>query len=241
MKNVLLIARRELASYLRTPSGFVIAAAVLLVDGLLFNAYAVGSTAKLSSKVLQDFFYFAAGTTMIASVLMSMRLLAEERASGTMALLLTSPLREWEIIAGKFLSALLFLSGMTLLTLYMPALIFINGKVSLGHIAAGYSGLLLLGASTLSLGLLGSSLARNQLVAGVLGAALVVGMLLCWMLARIVDDPIKPVLKYVALFDQHFRPFQRGMVRLSDIVFFLTVVWFSLLASTRALQTQRGQ
>jgi ABC-2 type transport system permease protein len=239
MKNVLLIARRELASYLRTPSGYVIAAAVLLVDGLLFNSYAVGSTAKLSSKVLQDFFYFAAGTTMIASILMSMRLLAEERASGTIALLFTSPLREWEIIAGKFLSAFLFLSALTLLTLYMPGLIFIHGKVSIGHIAAGYSGLLLLGGSTLAIGMLGSSLARNQLVAGVLGAALVVAMLLCWMLARIVDDPIKPVLKYLALFDQHFRPFQRGLLRLSDVVFFATVIWLSLLASTRALQSQR--
>ncbi len=241
MKSALLIARRELAAYVRTPSGYVIMAAVLLVDGLLFNAFAVGSTAKLSSKVLQDFFYFAAGTTMIASVLVSMKLLAEERAAGTMALLFTSPLREWEIIVGKFLSALLFLSVLTLLTAYMPALIFINGKVSLGHIAAGYFGLLLLGASTLSLGLLGSALARNQLVAGVLGAAFVVALLACWMLARIVDDPIKPVLRYLALFDQHFRPFQRGMLRLSDVVFFVSVVWFSLLAATRVLQNQRWQ
>jgi len=239
MKNTVLIAKRELGGYLRTPGGWVIAAAVLLVDGLLFNGFAVGSGAKLSAKVLQDFFYFTAGTTMIASVLIAMRLLAEERASGTLALLFTSPLREHEIVAGKFLSALVFLSALTLATLYMPALIFINGKVSVGHIAAGYGGLLMLGASTLSLAMLGSAMARNQLVAGVLGAAFVVGLLLCWMLARVVDDPFKPVLRYLALFDQHFRPFQRGLLRLSDVVFFASVVWFSLLATTRVLQNER--
>lgn len=239
MNNVLLIAHRELGGYLRTPAGWIIAAAVLLVDGLLFNAYAVGSTAKLSSRVLQDFFYFAAGTTMIAAVLISMRLLAEERARGTLALLFTSPLREYEIVAGKFLSALLFLGGITLLSVYMPALIFVHGKVSLGHIAAGYGGLLLLGAASLALGMLGSAMARNQLVAGVLGAAFVVGLLLCWMLARIVDDPIKPVLRYLAMFDQHFRPFQRGMLRLSDVVFFVSVVWIALLGTTRVLHNER--
>ena len=241
MSHILLIARRELASYLRSPGGYLIVAAVLLVDGLMFNSFAVGSGAKLSARVLQDFFYVTSGTTMIAAVLLSMRLLAEERQSGTLALLFTSPVREHEIIIGKFLAALFFLLSITLLTMYLPALILIRGKVSWGHIGAGYLGLGLLGAATLSIGVLGSTLARNQLVAGVLTATFVVGLLLCWLLARIADAPIKSVLSYLAMFDQHFRPFQRGMLRLSDVVFFISVIYFSLLASTRALQNQRWQ
>ena len=241
MSHILLIARRELASYLRSPGGYLIVAAVLLVDGLMFNSFAVGSGAKLSARVLQDFFYVTSGTTMIAAVLLSMRLLAEERQSGTLALLFTSPVREHEIIIGKFLAALFFLLSITLLTMYLPALILIRGKVSWGHIGAGYLGLGLLGAATLSIGVLGSTLARNQLVAGVLTATFVVALLLCWLLARIADAPIKSVLSYLAMFDQHFRPFQRGMLRLSDVVFFFSVIYFALLASTRVLQNQRWQ
>lgn len=241
MKNILLVAKRELAGYLRSPSGYVIAAAVLLVDGLLFNSFAVGSTAKLSSKVLQDFFYVSAGTTMIASVLISMRLLAEERQAGTLALLFTSPLREHEIVLGKFLSAFVFLLGITLASVYLPALLFIHGKVSVGHIAGGYLGLGMLGGATLSIGVLGSALARNQLVAGVLSATLIVALLLCWLLARIADAPFKDVLSYLALYDQHFRPLQRGLLRLSDVVFFASVIYFSLLAATRVLQGERWQ
>lgn len=234
-----LIAKRELGSYLRTPSGWVIAGIVLLIDGLLFNAFAIGSKAKLSTDVLQDFFYFASGTTMIAAILLSMRLVAEERAAGTLPLLLTSPVRERDVVLGKYLSALIFLSGMTLATAYMPALIFVNGKVSLGHVASGYLGLLLSGASALAIGTLGSTLARNQLVAGVLSAAMLVTLLLCWMLARIADAPVAQVIKYLALFDQHFRPLQRGVLQFSDLVYFASVIYLSLLAAVHALRAER--
>lgn len=234
-----LIARRELSTWLRTPAGWIIAAAVLLIDGLLFNAFAVGSAAKLSTQVLQDFFYFTAGTTMIAGVLLSMRLLAEERQAGTLPLLLSAPVSEGQIITGKFLSAFTVLSALTLATAYMPALIFLNGKVSVGHIAGGYLGLLLLGGTTLAIGTLGSALGRTQLVAGVLSAAMVVALLLCWILARVTDAPLKDVLKHMAMFDAHFRPFQRGLLRLSDVVFFVTVGWLALRGATGALRQER--
>ena len=79
------------------------------------------------------------------------------------------------------------------------------------------------------------------MVAGVLSATFIVALLLCWLLAKITDPPVKSVLSYLALFDQHFRPLQRGMLRASDVVFFLSVVYFSLLASVRVLQSQRWQ
>jgi ABC-2 type transport system permease protein len=81
MRNVWLIVRRELAAYVCTPSGYVIAASILLINGLLFNARAVGDSPRLSSDVLQQFLIDAGGTTMLAAVLFSMRLLAEERSA----------------------------------------------------------------------------------------------------------------------------------------------------------------
>lgn len=238
-RATLLIARRELAAWLRAPSGWLIAAAVLLIDGLLFNAFAVGGGAKLSTQVLQDFFFFTAGTTMIASVLLSMGLIAGERQAGTLPLLLSAPIQETAIVLGKYLSALVVLSGLTLATAYMPALIFVHGKVSLGHIAGGYLGLLLLGGSTLAVGTLASSLGRNQLVAGVLSAVMITALLLCWMLARVTAPPVQGVLRAMALFDAHFKPFQRGLLRLSDVVFFASLTGLALSAATQVLRRAR--
>lgn len=241
MKNIGIIARRELAAYLRTPSGYLIAAATLLVQGLMFNTRALGHGAKLSSQVLQDFLRDSSGTTTVAAVLLAMRLFAEERQSGTLVLLYTSPVREAEIVLGKFLSALGVLSVVTLMSLYLPALIFVNGKVSLGHIAGGYFGLLCVGAATLALGVLGSALARNQLVAGVVGTVLVFVLFMSWGLSRVVDAPLGTIISYFSLYERHFFPFMRGLVQLSDIVYYASVVYVALLAATRVVQSQRWQ
>jgi ABC-2 type transport system permease protein len=241
VKNVAIIARRELGAYLRTPSGYLIAAATLLVQGLLFNTRALGGGAKLSSQVLQDFLRDSSGTTTVAAVLLAMRLFAEERQSGTLTLLYTSPVREVEIVMGKFLSALAVLAAVTLLSLYLPALIFVNGKVSIGHIAGGYLGLLCVGAATLALGVLGSALARTQLMAGVLASVFVFVLFLCWALSRVVDPPFGTIIGHFSLYEMHFYPFMRGLVQLSDLAYYGSIVYLALLSATRVVQSQRWQ
>ena len=129
MNTIFLIAKKELSSFLNTSWGVSIFAIILLLDGLLFNAFAMGSAPRYSADVLEDFFYFSSGTTMIAGILLTMRLLAEERQQGTESLLLTAPIQESSIVIGKFLGALSFLILITLATLYMPLLIQVNGKV----------------------------------------------------------------------------------------------------------------
>lgn len=241
MRNVFLIVGRELNAYLRTPSGYIIAASVLLVDGLLFNALAVGDEPRYSADVLQIFFANAAAMVMVAAVLFSMRFLAEERSRGTQVLLMTSPIREGEIVLGKFLASLVFLSVLIVLSLYLPALIFVNGKVSVGHIAAGYIGMILLGATTLAIGLFASSLVRNPFLGVLLAAVFVTLLELSWFVGSIADPPLTDLLAYLAPYRKHFRPFQKGLVQLSDIVFYFSVTYFFLFASTRALQSQRWQ
>jgi ABC-2 type transport system permease protein len=241
VRNIGIVARRELSGYLRTPSGYLIAAATLLVQGLLFNTRALGGGSKLSAQVLQDFLRDSSGTTTVCAVLFAMRLFAEERQSGTLVLLYTSPLREAEIVVGKFLSALAVLSVVTLLSLYLPALIFVNGKVSVGHIAGGYFGLLCVGAATLALGTLGSALSKNQLMAGVVSAVLIFVLFLCWQLSRVVDPPLGTILSHFSLYEKHFFPFMRGLVQVSDLVYYASIVYVSLLAATRVVQSQRWQ
>ncbi len=240
MTAVWLIARRELGAYLRTMSGYVIAAVVLFVDGILFNVRALGGEhAHLSTEVLSEFFFNSSGLIMAASVFLSMRLLAEERQSGTMALLASSPVREREIVLGKFLSALVFLTLMTLAGVFMPLLILVNGKLSLGHVAVGYLGLLLLGSASLAIGTLGSTLARSQLLAAIISGCLLVCLIVVWMLGTVTERPLSDVFLALALWGRHFPPFQAGIINLRDVVYYLAVTYFALFVSIRVLEARR--
>lgn len=238
MSAAFLIARRELRGYLRTMTGWIIAASVLLIDGLLFNAFALEGSRR-STDVLSRFFYFASGPTMVAAIFIAMRLLAEERQLGTLELLYASPVRDRDIVLGKFLGALAFLSGVTLATVYMPLLILVHGHISVGHLLAGYLGLLLLGAASLGLGTLGSALARTQVVAAILGAALLVSLLVAWLLASATEPPFSALFASIALWNAHFPSFQAGQVSLRDVAYYMLVTWVALFATTRVLEARR--
>ncbi len=238
MSKVLLIARREAYAYLRSPLGAVLIAAALLIDGLWF--YWKGLSEKqVSASVLQEFFYGASGTTMVIALLLAMRLVAEERQTGTMTLLNTAPLKDRQIVAGKFLATWLVIAVKTVLTLYMPLMIFVNGKVSVGHIVVGYAGLLLLGAAVTAIGLFASSLTRSQVIAIILGAAILVPLVLLWMVARSVDPPLNTFLAALAIHHDNFRPFMLGTLELQSIVYYFVVTYFFLLAATKVLEARR--
>jgi ABC-2 type transport system permease protein len=234
-----LIMRRELGAYLRSMTGYIIAAAVLVVDGILFNAFAMGGGEKRSGEVLALFFYFSSGTTMIASIFIAMRLLAEEKQTGTLVLLTSSAVRDREIVLGKFLSGWVFLALMTLLTVFMPALILVNGKISVGHVASGYIGLLLLGSATLAIGTFGSALAKTQVLAAIISGSMVVAMIIAWLVARVTEHPLSGVFVSLALYHRHFPPFQVGVIHLRDVVYYLAVTYFALFCATRVLEARR--
>jgi ABC-2 type transport system permease protein len=239
MNAILLIARRELGSYLRSMTGYIIAALVLVIDGLLFQAFVMGGPDRLSAEVLSNFFFISSGITMIASVFISMRLFAEERQTGTLVLLTSSPVHDWEIVLGKFLSAFVFLSGITLATVYIPALIFVNGKVSIGHMAAGYLGLILLGGAAIAIGTFGSALARTQVLAAIFSGVIVTALVICWLLAKVTERPFADIFTSLALWQRHFPPFQAGQVHLRDVFYYIAVIYLALFASTRVLEARR--
>ena len=239
MTAVLLIARRELGGYFRSMTGFVIAGLVLLIDGLLFNAFVLSGGEMYSADVLWNFFYISFGTTVIASVFISMRLVAEERQTGTLVLLTSSPVHDWEIIVGKYLSALAFLAIITIATIYIPALILVNGKVSVGHLAAGYLGLLLVGSATLAIGVFGSALARTQVLAAIISGVIVVSILIAHLVARVTDRPLKDMFMAVALYARHFPPFQAGAIHLRDVVYYVMVSYVALFAAVRVMEARR--
>lgn len=234
----MLITRRELQSYLRTMSGYIIIAVMLFIDGLLFNAFAVPGTAKKSSEVLADFFTLTSGITMVGAVFLSMRLIAEERQTGTVALLYSSPVHDLEIVLGKFLASFLFLCLFFAATLYMPALVAAYGKVSPGHIFAGYFGLMLVGATGLAIGTFGSALTRSQVVAAVLSGVMVLALTTAWLLGKVTDRPLTEIVTGLAWWG-HFDAFRVGVIHLKHVSYFVLVSFLALFAATRVLEARR--
>lgn len=239
MRGMSLVARRELAAYFNSYWGWVVIAVILFIDGLLFNAFAVGDQPKYSSKVIEDFFFFSFGCTVIASLPITMRLFAEEKQTGTMVLLDSAPLSRWQLVGGKYLSAMVVMAILVLSTLYMPALVFVNGKVSNGHIFAGYLGLMLVAAATVGIGTLGSAVSRNQIVAFIVSTLVLLFFVLAWRLAKVADPPLKDVISYFSLFDRHFRGFMEGKVSTESVIFYLSVAFGALLLSSRFMAVRR--
>lgn len=242
MKPVLLLARRELETFFNTWWGWSILALVLLLDGVLFNAFAVKlSEVRFSNDVLEDFFFFSSGTTMIAGVLLSMRSIAEERQTGTMVLMQTAPITDGQIVLGKFLGAFAFLTLITACTLYLPALVQLNGKVSWAQIFTGYTGLLMLGGVSLAMGTFGSSLTRHQLVAAMFASVMLTIFLMGWYISEEVDPPLTATVAYFALYEEHFESFQQGLLDWRSIFFFLSLMAGFLMMAVQVLKTRRFQ
>jgi ABC-2 type transport system permease protein len=239
MNATLLITRRELGAYFRSLTGYIIAAIMLLVDGLLFNVLALGGPDKLSAEVVSRFFFYTSGLAVIASIFLSMRLLAEERQTGTLVLLTSSPIQDYEIVLGKFLSAFIFLALVLACTIYMPLLVLVNGKISLGHLAAGYLGLLLIGGAALAIGTFGSAIARTQVLAVIFSASITLALVVCWMLGQVTERPLNDVFVALAFHGKHFPPFSSGSVHLRDVVYYLMVTYVALFAATRVMESRR--
>jgi ABC-2 type transport system permease protein len=241
MRAIRIIFRRELGTYLRSPFGWVIAAILLLIDGILFQGYAM-SGEQLSAIVLERYFYYASLMPLFGGVLLSFRLLSEERQNGSMVLLNTSPVRDSDIVLGKFFAALAFLAILLLLSLYMPLMIKVNGKITGAQIFVGYFGLLLCGAATLAIGMLGSALARQQLIAAVAAAAMVAIMCFIHLLSSKVDPPIHDALDQIDLWWVHYQyGFMKGVLNLKDVVYYVATTYFFLLLSIKTLEAKRWQ
>lgn len=239
MSTALLIARRELSSYFRSWLGPILVAAVLLADGILFY-WKIGLEQKLlSAEVLIQFFYNTSAPTMIAALLLTMRLLAEERQTGTLILLNTSPVKDRDIVIGKFIGAYAVLVLITLLSVYMPAWLFVHGKVAVGHVVVGYLGLLLLGAAVTAIGLFGSTLASSQVVAAIISAVLLLVMILLWIVAKASEPPLNQYLSALAIHHENFRPFMQGILQPSGVVYYVVVTYAFLFASIKVLEARR--
>jgi ABC-2 type transport system permease protein len=241
MRATSIIYKRELGRYLRSPIGWIIAAAALLIEGILFQSQAM-SGEQLSAIVLERYFYYASGIPLFCGVLLAFRLLAEERQNHSIVLLKTSPIRDTEIVLGKFFAALTFLAIILALSVYMPLLVKVNGKITFAQIFVGYFGMFLLGSATLAIGLFASALTRHQIVAALLGAVFVAVLVMLFPLAKRLDSPVREVLEQVDLWWLHFQNgFMRGIINLKDVIYYFAVTYFFLLLAVKTLEAKRWQ
>ena len=234
------IFRRELGAYVRSPVGWIVASLTLLLQGILFQVFAARNT--LAGDMLSNFFMWSSIVIMVAGVILSIRLISDERQSGALLLLSTSPVREVEIIVGKLLAALAFLTLILLLSLYIPLLIKSEGKITPGQIAISYLGLFLVGGASLAIGLFASSIARQPLVAAVLGAAITGLMAVFYQLSRVLAPPMKTVFAELDIWWIHYQAsFMRGIFDLKDLVYYVALIYFFLLLAVKTLEAKRWQ
>jgi ABC-type transport system involved in multi-copper enzyme maturation permease subunit len=243
------VARRELAAYFVSPISYLIATLFLIVQGYSFWLFLSILNARpvQHGAVLQ---YFFGGTVlfwlfvMFLAAVITMRLVAEERRSGTIEPLLTAPVAEASVIAGKYIGALGFYAALWLPTLFYVLLLRAyapeGAAPDAGPVAAGYLGTLLVSSSALALGLLFSTVTRNQILAAVLSFVTLAMMLLLGPLGRMVAwPPAAAIFRYIDLFGQ-MEDFGRGIVDSRRFVYHLSIVAVALFAATRALAAGRA-
>lgn len=234
MRNTFAIAKRELQAYFVSPIAYVVTAAFLVITGYLFSMILYYSR----EATMRYLFGNIATILLFVAPVLTMRLLAEEQRSGTIELLLTSPVRDWEAVLGKFLAGLALLVIMLALTLYYPLILERYGDPDLGSIAAGYLGLLLLGGALLAIGVLTSSLTSNQIVAAVLGVGLILILWLSQALSDVAGPPLAGFFSYLA-FPTHYFDFAKGVIDTKDVIYYLSVIAAALFLATRSLETRR--
>lgn len=240
--NALLIARRDLGALLHGYLGWFIVALVLFLVGIAFQIFALGGKAAFSHEVLQSFFEIAGIGFNIAAVLVTMRSFSEEQQLGTDVLYRTAPIPMWQVVAGKFLAAIAFLLLLAVISVYLPGLIFVKGKVSVAHVLVGYAGVLMMSGTVAAMGIAASTLFRSQVVTALVSVALMGTFAwFLWRLSDVTDPPFDALFAYSALWDKHFTSFQDGSLHTRDVVFYATMSFLFLFASTKVLEGRRWQ
>lgn len=234
MKNAWLIARRELASYFTSPIAYAVTAVFLLVAGYLFWVILYYSR----EATMRYLFYNVTTLLLLVGPALTMRLIAEERRTGTIELLLTSPVRDGEVIAGKFLAALGLWALMLALTLVYPALLKLFGNPDFGPIVSGYLGLLLAGGAVLALGVIASTVTSNQVIAALVAFGLSLFLWLADALQGIATGALGSFFSYLSM-STHFYDLAKGVIDTRDVVFYLSLTFGSLFVATRLLETRR--
>jgi len=245
MVNIWTIAKREYNLYFSSPVAYMVAFVVYLILGIFFFLNLQVASSQQGYVPGADITMAPLATMLILiTPAITTRLLAEERRLGTIELLLTAPVRDWELVVGKWLGGFFLLFTVIVVTLVYPLLLnqLVSPGIDQGPLLSGYLGLTLLAASMVAVGVFVSSLFSNQIAAFVttLGALI----FLWWVLSPIaqVTGPLgssSELISYLDYSGHYFDTLLRGIIDLKDIVFYLSVTALALLLSTVSIEIRR--
>jgi ABC-2 type transport system permease protein len=251
VNNVLAIAHKELKSYFATPIAYIVIGFFALLFGYFFYVMLVifnqqslqlggaeGANVDINQQLIRPLFLNASVILLFVLPLVTMRTYSEEKRSGTIELLLTSPVTDVEIILGKFLGAITLYAAMLAITVIHVGLLFSYGNPEWKVVVMGYLGLLLMGGCFISVGLLISSLTKNQIVSGMVTFAV---FLLLWVInwpASFVGPQTQNILNYLSITD-HFDDFTKGILDTKHLVYYFSVMAFGLFLTARSVDTER--
>ncbi len=247
------IFKKEMRLYFTSPIAWVILTIFLFIAGYFFYSIfafytlasmqsmmnpAMGRDLNVTDSVLRPLFSNISVILLLLMPLVTMRLFAEERRSGTIELLLTYPVRDGAVLVGKYLAALALYAVMLALTLTYPAVVLYFARVEWGVLLTGYLGLLLMGATFLAVGVFASSLTENQIVASITTFGV---LLIFWVIGWSADyagSPWGRVLTHLSLLE-HFDSFAKGVLDTKDIIYYVDFTVVALFLTLRSLEARR--
>ena len=237
-KNIAASFKKELRSYFASPVGYVVIIFYLLVSNAFF--FFVQDFFRAGQASMRGYFSILPWVFLFFVPAITMRLWAEEKKVGTLELLLTMPLREGEVVLGKFLASFVFLAIALAFTITVPISIGYLGRPDFGVIIGSYCGALFLGAAYLSIGLLISSLTENQIVAFIVSVVVIFVLLAIGAIPVYLNSlgPIVHVLEYASLLS-HFNNVSRGVIDSRDVIYYLSVVALFLYLNVKNIEARK--
>jgi len=238
MSKVLLLTRRELSAYFVSPIAYVAMVFFLLLSGILFGSPWFGAFRPGQPAQLQSVFYLVSFVLLLVIPALTMRSLAEERGSGTIESLLTAPITDAQVVLAKFLGCWIFYLAILAPTLLYVVALAAFGSPDYGSIMAGYLGLVLLGMAYVAIGILASSLTRAQVIAFVVAFFPLLFLHLLGLFAGSMPSPWRSIVR-VAGTMTHCEDFNRGIVAVTHIVYFLAITVYALFLTVKVLESRR--
>jgi ABC-2 type transport system permease protein len=250
VRNVIAIAQKELHSYFASPIAYIIIGFFALPFGVFFYLYLdvfvkqslqmgqMGGSVNINQQVIRYVLQNASVIILFVMPMITMRTYSEEKRSGTIELLLTSPVTDAEIILGKFFGALGLYIAMLLVTLFYIGILFVYGNPEWRPLIAGYLGLLLMGGAFVAIGLLISSTTNNQIVAGIVSFVV---FLLLWIIGWFSESAgptIGSICSYLSITD-HFDDFSKGIIDTKHVIYYLSLITFGLFLTAKSVDTER--
>ena len=234
IKNIYYILQKELRVYFNSPVAYIVIIAFLLISGWLFS-----SQIFLNKQATLEYFLSDIPLLLVFIVpAVSMRLFAEEQKVGTIKILATLPLRDFEIIMGKYLAAFALMATAVLSMLIHPVTLSFLGNIDWGRVAGSYLGLMLLIASFMAIGLFASSITKNQIV------AFIIGFVICFaffIIGKVLDLVPSFMVNFVEYFgiDSHFENISKGLIDSRDLIYYASVIIFFLYAAYLTMRSRK--